>query len=609
MISKILRGKSIMDCKNVAALNINTMRGLLAEIPVWEYGIHKKEFRDAGGVEYVVNIGCYFIARHYAPKGGELTADGKSLLRDWLSDEISDTVKSVAAHALQDTRSIKNMQGRTPTISDLYAIASHFGFSASNFLSVYDFVYFRPKSKFMSVHNVANLYPPKTIQTDCLPVLVNEHADLWMDADEFGMESLFVDDVLFDPCIPSGRNMNVTCEGGALVPATGHALLNTYTPPICKKGPFDEKDPEHYIKPFIEHLKLMLPHEGDAKIFLQWCAHVIQKPGEKVRWSPILYSLDQGVGKDSVINFIQGIIGKKYCSTIKASDLSGNFNEWAQSIIIRISEVSDVSEKYSRKKFQEEVKALISGDDAFVTINEKYGIKHNARNIARVIITTNNPQDIAVSEEDRRYDVFECATKEDMGIDNVDDYTTYFDTLHNWYNQGGRECLYTFLSKVDISDFNPNRPRQTKAKVFMQTQSMDYIAWINDTIEAIAHSQPRLKDTIIRADTFIAVARVMAQTDMSWTGPESSKIPAALRANITKFKYSLLAGPKGDGRCTVGNGKKTNIYIRGYNTGNFMEDKFDLLKPEQAQSAVNKFMGRELPNEYSTSVIRPYKMY
>lgn len=599
-------GKNLADCKNVTSCSLGAMQNLLSYIPITEHETYASNFKEAGGVEYVLLVAGAAMGL-LAPQQGIVTDAMQSLAKEWYKG-LEASLQEIYNEAMITNPTPKNKENQPITFSDLFLIACAFGYDSNGFLSVYDFVYFRPKRKFLSIHNVSTLYDTKTLQTDALPVLVDPVHRFWADADEFGIQNLYVDDVIFDPTFASGRVSNVACDSGEIVDAVGHAVLNTYHPPYCGLGSYAEEQPEAFVQPFLNHVRKLLPHEDDAKLLIQWCAHIIQRPGEKIRWAPILYSIDQGVGKDTIINFVQEIVGKRYCSTIKPTDIGGNFNEWAQSILIRISEVSDVSEKSSRRKFQEEVKTIISGDDKFVTINEKYGFKHNARNIAHVIITTNNPQDIAVSEEDRRYDVMECATKQAMGIEDLDARKNYFDALYKWYENGGKEKLYAFLLHVDLSDFKATVPRLTEAKKVLQQNTMEYLNWIQDVIDVIGDNQNELGIKIFRADTFIALAKEMCDNLPQWSGPEKNKIPTMFRNNISRFKYQTLkGGNKADGRVTIGHGKKTTVYGKGYKESNFAVDKKDLLSPEQVPDIVSLLI--PVKHNYNSNFSGTYKIY
>lgn len=587
MITIVPDGKPLEKCTNSNSCSVSAARVLLAHIPLEQRKIEKgrKIFEYYGGVKEVITL-CAFVLSEFLPKGGVINTQVSDILNDWYPTDLEVEFRTAGYDGAVIPRML-NRYKNPAGILDLYELATQFGYSCNGFLNVEDFVYLRSKRRFIDIYNPTNLYDAKTLSTDALPVCVDKRHNLWVDADVYGYRCLFVDDLVFDPIIPAGRNENKACNDGEIIDVQGHALFNLYCPPRISEGPYLEDNPLLYVQPFWDHVHKLLPYGNDAEKIIEWCAHIIQKPYEKVRWAPILYSIDQGVGKDTLINFIQGIIGKRYSSTIKPTDLLGTFNEWARSIIIRISEVSDTNEKFNRRKFQEAVKAVISGDDAFVTINEKYGQKYNARNIAHVIITTNNPQDILVTEEDRRYDVFECAMKVAMGISEDDAYNEYFNKLYNWYNHGGRECLYSFLKHYDLANFNVNRPRKTAAKRVMIQESMETFLWIQDVLDLLNDNQGTTGSKVFRQDTFIALAKRMSIQVPQWQGPDTKQVSAFFKGAIGKFGYKKMIDDKGNSRVVVGNGQRTTVYYKNWNPQDFKVTKFDLVTPDMVQDLVN----------------------
>ena len=78
----------------------------------------------------------------------------------------------------------------------------------------------------------------------------------------------------------------------------------------CFDAP-DIKTPEEH--PFFKHiLKRWCDNDVNQYNFMiNWFAHLIQKPWEKMRTSLILMG-DEGAGKGCVIEIIAKILGKKY---------------------------------------------------------------------------------------------------------------------------------------------------------------------------------------------------------------------------------------------------------------------------------------------------------
>lgn len=488
-------------------------------------------------------------------------------LKNWWPEDIQGMIYRYANQALGLSNQVDILEEHINDVTWDYLLdlVVDFGFVPYGFMDIKNFIYIPSKKKFTNIYNTLDLYDCKTIAQLCQPVLIDKENDLYIDADQWGIVNQYVTDIVFDPSLKQGFNPNCTIDQGEIIPAVGFNAYNIYRKPEIQEGRYNAEQPYLFVMPFINHLnKLFNNNEQDVNQFIQWCAHIIQRPYEKVRWAPVMYSIDQGVGKDTAINFVQGIIGKRNASTIKPSQVASDFNEFAQSILIRVSEVADVSEKMSKRKFQEEIKTLISGDEEFITINRKYGLKYNARNLAHVVITTNNPNDILITNEDRRYDVFRCASKAEMGLTDIREYTDYFNHLYKWYNNEGKADLYSYLLNVDLSEFNPNAPRLTVAKIELQSITNEALNWVYDVLDIIASVQGG-EDNIpgsrmFRIDTFLTVSKYLLRTDLKWTGPtDPNTLSRNINSYLRKLGYMYVFNKDSKDKRWRINGIKTNI--------------------------------------------------
>jgi hypothetical protein len=209
----------------------------------------------------------------------------------------------------------------------------------------------------------------------------------------------------------------------------------------------------------------------------------VQHPGIKPRFS-LLIAGDQGVGKDTAIEMCIPAIGSWNVSNISAAHLESPFNEYASSVLIRISEQA-TQKDLNKWGFNEAVKVLIAGSPDFVKINPKYGQKHSIRMFCGVIITTNHLLSaIYIPEDDRRYDVIEAATKREMGLEEDTSRISYFEGLWDWYKRGGDTHIAAFLHARDLSRFSPeNGQRKTHAHRAVVCQSYTADEWLSDILD------------------------------------------------------------------------------------------------------------------------------
>jgi hypothetical protein len=280
-----------------------------------------------------------------------------------------------------------------------------------------------------------------------------------------------------DPLLDEDYISGYDCRDGEIVRIEGAALFNAFRRPLIELGD------QHLAQPFLQHVYTVFPRSGDGRQFLDYMAHRVQHPGIKPRFA-LLIAGDQGVGKDTAVEMCIPAIGSWNVANISAAHLESPFNEYASSVLIRISEQA-TQKDLNKWGFNEAVKVLIAGSPDFVKINPKYGQKHSIRMFCGVIITTNHLLSaIYIPEDDRRYDVIEAATKSEMGLKEDSDRITYFENLWDWYKKGGDSHIAAFLHHRDLSNFSAeNGQRKTIAHRSVVCQSYTSDEWLIDILD------------------------------------------------------------------------------------------------------------------------------
>lgn len=266
------------------------------------------------------------------------------------------------------------------------------------------------------------------------------------------------------------------CRGGEVVEVVGAALYNTYRKPTIELG--DAK----LAHPFVNHVKKVFDKEGDADQFLNYMAHRVQKPWEKPRFA-LLIAGGQGVGKDTAVEFCVPSIGVWNVANIDPSAFEKDFNEFAAKTLVRISEAANLHEM-SKWAFNERTKVLIAGSPDTCEINPKYGKKFFVRMFCGVIITTNHlASGIYIPADDRRYDVIESATLQEMGLSDEAIKHQYFSDLWDWFRNGGVNHVAAYLTEKDISKFSAdNGQRKTEAHREVILAGLEQHHWFMDIL-------------------------------------------------------------------------------------------------------------------------------
>ena len=345
-----------------------------------------------------------------------------------------------------------------------------------------------------------------------------------------------------DPSLEEDYVKGVDCRDGVLFVLEGAATFNTYRPPTIEHGD------ARLAAPFVRHVQRVFSKPGDADQFLDYMAHRVQRPAEKPRFA-LLIAGDQGVGKDTAIEFCAPAFGHWNMANIEPGDMDTNFNEYAASVLVRVSEAANLHDM-NKWAFNERMKVLIAGTPDHVTINPKYGQKYSVRLHCGVVLTTNHMlSGIYIPQDDRRYDVIEAATKAEMGIAEDAVAREYFSELWDWFLEGGDAHIAAFLAERDISRFSAsNGQRKTNAHKLVVSVNTASDHWLLDVLDELG------EPAAVRSD---AIAAGALKRDMS-----IKEVAARMQASMSRAGYRVHRNPqRGDGRWKY-EGKLASVFVK-----------------------------------------------
>jgi hypothetical protein len=117
-------------------------------------------------------------------------------------------------------------------------------------------------------------------------------------------------------------------EGG-WIDHVGGTCFNRYRAPIIEPG--NPKGAQRWL----DHIFYIYP--DDIGRILDWCAHRVQKPGEKINHA-LVFGGKPGIGKDTILQPVKYGIGAWNFREITAPTALEPNNDFLQSIILLISE-------------------------------------------------------------------------------------------------------------------------------------------------------------------------------------------------------------------------------------------------------------------------------
>ncbi len=236
-----------------------------------------------------------------------------------------------------------------------------------------------------------------------------------------------VDGTCFRPDLPYG----------AIVENEGRKRANVWWPAHVRRTKGD-------IEPFLRHLKLLLPDEYERKCFLYFMAHVVQHPGVKAQFFPLLIGVE-GNGKTFFSKCVAAAVGQRYTHWVAADKLGGKFNEWLFAKIFYAIEdlkIGDSGEVW------EKLKPMITGENIEI---EGKGVDQRSDEIyGNFIANSNHFKAVRATANDRRVLHLHCAQQEfdDLARDGITQ--EYVSGLYGWAKVDGYAIVAEYLHTLAI---------------------------------------------------------------------------------------------------------------------------------------------------------------
>lgn len=232
---------------------------------------------------------------------------------------------------------------------------------------------------------------------------------------------------------------------GEVFKEDGRVLANIWWPVETKREPGD-------VDLFLDHLHRLLPDERDRAILLAYLAALVQYPGVKFQWCPVIQGAE-GNGKSFISSCIEKAIGDKYTHKPNATDIANKFTGWlVGKLFISVEEIKTDH----KRETLDALKPLITNPR--VEIQGKGANQVTGDNRANFLMFSNHKDAIPTGIDKRRYCVFYCA-QQSPGTDWLarDGMVgNYFPRLYSWAKAGGYAHVAHYLATYEIPvELNP----------------------------------------------------------------------------------------------------------------------------------------------------------
>lgn len=189
------------------------------------------------------------------------------------------------------------------------------------------------------------------------------------------------------------------------------------------------------ITPLMDLLRLMLPSENDRAVLLSWACAVVQNPGRKALWAPVLQGTE-GNGKSMLAECMAYAIGEKFVHRPRSKELGSKFNSWMLNRLLIIVEEFHMS---GRREMLDDLKVFIT--QLSVPIRDMQAVEAMFECPTNWYFATNHRDAVLKSRNDRRYATLFTAQQTRGDLPTGD----FFPRLWEWLRGDGFAAVAHFL--------------------------------------------------------------------------------------------------------------------------------------------------------------------
>jgi len=294
----------------------------------------------------------------------------------------------------------------------------------------------------------------------------------------------------------------------------GTLMANTYPESQVPEKPKNIRPVDKInIKRIKKHLAHLLPDEKEQRMFLDWLAYVVQNPGKRVNYAPVLQGV-QGDGKSFWAFFLAAVMGQPNVRMGNAHILEGTFTGWAAGqCVMAIEEIRLIG--HNKYDVLNRVKPFITNQ--VIEIHPKGRDPYNVENTTNYILFSNYRDAMPLSINERRFLVLfsQWQNSDDLREFkklNPDYYIELYGSLHE-----SAQALRYWLLQHDLSeDFNPDGDAPQTPAFFHMVKSAQpsEVRAIRDLIES--EEYPELTDTLLNV-TFMQSLGMSTDMDLPQT--------------------------------------------------------------------------------------------
>ena len=210
--------------------------------------------------------------------------------------------------------------------------------------------------------------------------------------------------------------------------------------------------------PFFDHVEYLVPVAAERERFVDWLAHIEQRPGELPSTHYLMVASQTGIGRNWLAYALaRAFPGHTALGFDLAAALKSGFNgSLSMKLLAVVDELHEGGPGGAHTAAAEKLKSMLT--EATRLINPKHGRQHTEFNCSRFLMFSNHAAALPLAENDRRVVVIENPSERRS--------EAYFSELYAMLAEPDfGPALAEALRRRDIAGFNPGaRAPMTEAK-------------------------------------------------------------------------------------------------------------------------------------------------
>jgi hypothetical protein len=161
-----------------------------------------------------------------------------------------------------------------------------------------------------------------------------------------------------------------------------------------------------WVVSFVQHVAYLVPIEAERTRFMQWLAHIVQRPGELPHTCYLMIAHEFGIGRNWLASVLARVLSGYVAAGVPLADvLDGKFNGYLSEKLL--ATVDETREGLSTNRYVrgEALKRLVT--EEYRHINHKFGLQVVEVNGCRWLMFSNHDDALPFDNGDRRVIVIE----------------------------------------------------------------------------------------------------------------------------------------------------------------------------------------------------------